>query len=247
MTSQENGTFTVKGFFLTDPLPALTAGDGTTIHGDVAAQFAGSIAPGQYAGQAGALGAPIGQVRSLSAAGTVTVTHSDGTPAVLKVGDPLYLDDSIETSVGANVGITLIDGTSLALDQSGELVLDELVYNPADKSGKATISLVSGAAQFISGTIAKSGQDNMTFKTLVGTVGIRGTKVYVDFNPTTGDVTILNRPTGTDAQGNDTASTIALFSLDGTPSARSQAVKPAGGSTRPPASLSPLRSLIGPL
>ena len=158
ITSPEHGTYAVKGFFLTDPPPSLVAGDdGTTIHGDVAAQFAGPIAPAQYAGQvAGALGAPIGQVRSLGTAGTVTVTHADGTTAVLKVGDPLYLDDSIETSTGANVGIMLIDGTSLALDQSGELVLDELVYNPSDKSGKATISLVSGAAQFISGTCTAS-------------------------------------------------------------------------------------------
>ena len=110
-----------------------------------------------------------------------------------------------------------VDGMSLALGENGDLVIDELVYNPATKGGKAAISLVSGAAEFVSGTIAHSGQDNMTFKTPVGTIGIRGTKVFVSFDPVNGDVSIINRPTGADPQGNVTAGEIFLSLPDGTP------------------------------
>lgn len=50
----------------------------------------------------------------------------------------------------------------------------------------------------------------MTFTTPVGTIGIRGTKVFAAFDPFTGDVTILNRPTGVDGAGNETAGAIVL-------------------------------------
>ena len=208
ITSPENGKYVIKGFFLSDPPPSLSDGDGTHIPGELAVQFAGSSAHEEYAGQAAGAAISIGQVRSL--AGTVTATRANGTVITLKVGDPVYQDDTIETAPGANVGLTFVDGTTLALSEKGEMVLDELIYDPTTHGGKATLSLVSGAAAFVSGTIAKSGQDNMVFKTPVGTIGIRGTKVFASFDPVTGDVTILNRPTGVDAAGNVTAGEIVL-------------------------------------
>ena len=208
LTSPENGKFVVKGFFLSDTPPRLTDGGETHISGELATQFAGSIAPNQYAGQTGGLGAPIGQVRSL--VGVAEVTRADGTVVVLKVGDSVYVNDTIETKAGAKLGLVLIDGMTLALGEKGELVLDELVYDPSTKGGKQILTLVSGAAEFVSGTIAKSGQDHTTFKTPVGTVGIRGTRVFVSYDPVTGDVSILNRPTGVDAAGNITAGEIVL-------------------------------------
>jgi len=208
VTSPENGKFIVKGFFLSDPPPALSDGVATHIAGELAAQFASSLAPGQYAGQSGAASPIIGQVRSIT--GTATATRADGTVVTLKVGDPLYQDDTVETGAGGNVGLVFVDGTTLALSERGEMVLDELVYDPATKGGKATLSLISGAAAFVSGTIAKSGQDAMQFKMPVGTIGIRGTKVFVSFDPVTGDVTILNRPTGVDGAGQQTAGEIVL-------------------------------------
>ncbi|MBY0511551.1 MAG: FecR domain-containing protein, partial [Rhodospirillaceae bacterium] len=208
ITSPEDGKFVVKGFFLSDTPPKLTDGGDTQISGEMAAAFAGPIGLDQYAGQTNAAGASIGQVRSLI--GVATVTRADGTVVTLKVGDPLYLDDTIETTAGAQIGLILIDGTALALGEKGELVLDDLVYDPSTKNGKAALSLVSGAAEFVSGSIAKSGQDNMTFKTPVGTIGIRGTKVFAQYDPVTGEITILNRPTGTGANGQPIAGEIVL-------------------------------------
>ena len=135
----------------------------------------------------------------------------------LKVGDAVYMSDIVESGAAAKVGLVMIDGTTFGLGENGELVLDELTYNPATHGGTATVSLLKGAAGFVSGTIAKSGQDAMQFKTPVGTIGIRGTKVFVSFDPVTGDVTILNRPTGVTATGQITAGEIFLSLPDGTP------------------------------
>ncbi|MGE3335713.1 MAG: LamG-like jellyroll fold domain-containing protein, partial [Rhodospirillaceae bacterium] len=208
--------YIVKGFFLNDHLPTVSDGDSTHIAGELAAQFAGSIAPDQYAAAApGAPGPVAGVVRSLT--GVVRVIRaSDGSEVQLKIGDPLYQDDIVETDGGAQVGLVFVDGTTLALGENGELVLDELVYDPSKAVGKGTLRLVSGAAEFVSGGIAKSGADNMVFQTPVATIGIRGTRVLAIYNPQTGDVTVVNRPTGADAAGNETAGRITLILPNGT-------------------------------
>ncbi len=215
--STPNGIkYIVKGFFLNDHLPTVSDGVSTHIAGELAAQFAGSIAPDQYAAAApGAPGPVAGVVRSLT--GVVRVIRaSDGSEVQLKIGDPLYQDDIVETDGGAQVGLVFVDGTTLALGENGELVLDELVYDPSKAVGKGTLRLVSGAAEFVSGGIAKSGADNMVFQTPVATIGIRGTRVLAIYNPQTGDVTVVNRPTGADAAGNETAGRITLILPNGT-------------------------------
>jgi hypothetical protein len=216
LASPEGQKFIIKAFFVLEHPPSLSDGAGTIIAPDFAAKFAGPIAVGMYA-QAGGGAAPagpvIGQIRSVT--GEATVTRADGTVVTLKVGDPLYADDIIETGAGTAVGVVLADGTTLAIDAKAELVLDELVYDPSTKSGKSTLTLVEGAASFVSGQIAKSGQDNMVFKTPVATIGIRGTKVLVSLDPATGDISIINRPYK-DATGADAVGTIALFKPDGT-------------------------------
>ncbi len=208
--------YVVKGFFLNDTLPTLSDGANTHIPGELAKQFAGSIAPEQYAQAAGAAAGPvIGVVRSMN--GDVRVIRaSDGSEVVLKIGDALYQDDIVETGAGGTVGLVFIDGTTLALGEDGELVLDELVYDPSKAVGKGTLRLVSGAAEFVSGGIAKSGADAMTFQTPVATIGIRGTRVFASYDPQTGDITVLNRPTGTDVAGNQTAGIITLTLPNGT-------------------------------
>jgi len=215
--SSPNGIkYVVKGYFLNDHLPTLSDGMDTHIPGELAKQFAGSIAPEQYAqATGGAPGPVIGVVRSVSGQ-VLVIRASDGAEVVLKVGDPLYQDDIIETAAGANVGLVFIDGTTLALGSNGELVLDELIYDPSKGEGKGTLRLISGAAEFVSGGIAKSGADAMVFQTPVATIGIRGTRVFASYDPVTGDVTVLNRPTGQDAAGNQTAGVITLTLPDGT-------------------------------
>ena len=57
------------------------------------------------------------------------------------------------------------------------MVLDELIYDPSTGNGSMAVDMVEGAFSFISGEIAKTGEDAMTIKTPVATIGIRGTTV----------------------------------------------------------------------
>src|SRR6185369_5607858 len=55
------------------------------------------------------------------------------------------------------------------------MVLDEFVYNPSSGAGKVTARILKGVFRFVSGAIARKRPDDMSIKTPVGVIGIRGT------------------------------------------------------------------------
>ncbi|MFA7432027.1 MAG: FecR domain-containing protein, partial [Rhodospirillaceae bacterium] len=201
ITGSDGTQVVVRGFFTTDPPPALHGPNGEVIAGDLAARLAGPIAPGQAA-QAGtsasdAGGDVIGTVTS--AKGTITATRADGTQVELQVGDPVYANDIIETSDGGGVGITFVDETEFALGAGGRLVLDELVYDPATGDGSAQFSLMSGAFSFVSGQLAKAGPDAVAVRTPLATIGIRGTSGSINIGE--GDLQVVLIPDADGAVG----------------------------------------------
>ncbi|HUA51975.1 MAG TPA: FecR domain-containing protein, partial [Candidatus Sulfotelmatobacter sp.] len=136
----------------------------------------------QIAQAAGAGAAqPIGRVDTVT--GGVTAQHVDGSVATLAQGDPVYQKDLISTQAGAKVALVFADKTTFALGESGQLRLDELVYNPAGHSGTMAVSMLKGAFAFVSGDIAGTQADAMTVRTPVGTIGIRGTAVAGTIDP----------------------------------------------------------------
>ncbi|CCQ74532.1 FecR domain-containing protein [Magnetospira sp. QH-2] len=139
------------------------------------------------------VGDPIGRVETTQ--GTVTVTHPDGTRVELSKGDAIYQGDVLETADGSGVGVVLADHSVFSLGEGGRMVMDEMIYDPDAQEGEATFSLLQGAATFVSGHIAKFGQDSMVVRTPVATIGIRGTKVMLE---TDGDnIQAVNLPENT--------------------------------------------------
>ncbi|SCA55257.1 hypothetical protein MTBPR1_10504 [Candidatus Terasakiella magnetica] len=125
------------------------------------------------------VGEPIGTVESIS--GTVSVTHADGSSDVLQVGAKIYQGDTIETDATGGVGITLADTSSFSLGENSEMVMDEMVYDPGNQDGQAVLSLLEGTASYVSGHIAKLNPDAVSINTPVATIGIRGTKVFLEY------------------------------------------------------------------
>ncbi len=132
---------------------------------------------------------PIGKIQSAS--GSFTVTHGDGVVfqakagpdgAVgrAKIGDSVFLHDTIETGPDGSVGLALKDGTAFDISPSARIVLDELVYDPNSRSNASLVSLTEGTFTFIAGKVAKTG--NMRVQTPVATMGIRGTAPRVQIS-----------------------------------------------------------------
>ncbi len=126
----------------------------------------------------GADAQPIGTVDTTS--GSVVATRVDGSKVELEPGSPVFQGDVIETSDSGSVGVTLADETTFSMAENGNMVLDEMVYDPATQEGSVSISAVEGVFTFVSGQIAKTDPDAMTLNTPVATIGIRGTQVGLD-------------------------------------------------------------------
>src|SRR5262249_25457703 len=82
---------------------------------------------GALGGCAQLTGAPpppaIGTIQT--ATGLVTVMDASGVVAQVKVGDPVYRHDTLETGADGAVGITFIDGTAFNLSNNARMALNE--------------------------------------------------------------------------------------------------------------------------
>lgn len=128
---------------------------------------------------------PIGKI--ISAKGDVGIEHSGAVvvqaalsspSAKAKIGDPIYLGDTVETGADGRVGITFTDGTAFDLSSNAHMVMTEFVYDPNSKSNSTLFSLTKGEFTFVAGKIAKSG--DMKIDTPAATMGIRGTTPHVE-------------------------------------------------------------------
>ncbi len=173
--SNEDGQSVLIVDYFAAPSPVdLAAPNGALLRAPVVDALAGPLAPGQYAQAGAATGAaPIGQVETLE--GTATAQRTDGTRVTLKIGDPVFQGDVVQSGPDSKLGITFIDKTVFTLSDQGRMVLDEMVYSPGGSDNSMLINLVQGTFVFVAGGVAPSG--DMKVQTPVATMGIRGTTV----------------------------------------------------------------------
>ena len=175
ITLENSHDLLIIDYFTTAEPAAIVLSGGETLAGSVVSRLAGPLAPGQVAqtgdGQANA--APVGEVVQLQ--GAVSIQRADGTQVAVEVGTPVFQDDLVVTADDAAVGMTFDDGSSFSLGSDARLVIDQLVYSPAGGDSSMALNLVQGAFSFVSGQIAKTGDNNMTIITPVATIGVRGT------------------------------------------------------------------------
>src|SRR4051812_37609071 len=103
-------------------------------------------------------------------------------------GDVVYQSDVVQTGSGSTLGLVLIDGTTFNLTAGARLMLNDLTYDANSTSNSALFTLVQGAASFVAGQVAKTG--DMKVGTPVATMGIRGTAVVLDIDAVDGKVSI---------------------------------------------------------
>ena len=179
--SEGDTTVVVRNFFTFGAAPDLTTESGhSVIEGSLAVKLAGPFAPGQFAQLSqvaqSTVASSIGTVEKLS--GTVTLTRTDGTSVQASKGTAIFSGDVIKTEADANIGIRFVDETSFSLGESGRMVIDEMIYDPSNSgNSSSSFSVVKGVFSFVSGQVAKSGDDAMVVKTPVASIGIRGTTV----------------------------------------------------------------------
>ncbi len=132
--------------------------------------------PGQAQPAAAAADNSIGQVATLT--GTATVTRANAAPAPLRVADPIFKNDTLDTSVNSTLGITFDDETTFSLSADTRIVINNFVYQEGGGGNAASFNVAAGTAAFVASLVAKTG--DMTISTPDATLGIRGTTGVVD-------------------------------------------------------------------
>ena len=134
------------------------------------------------------LGAPIGIIESTNS--PAAVRHVDGTTETLKPGSTIYRGDQLITGDAGSAVLFMKDQSTVSMDANSQLLMDELIYDPAGQRGSEIVSLIKGVAVFASGNIAKMQPDAMTIHTPVATIGIRGTTFGIHYR-TNRDLTVV--------------------------------------------------------
>jgi hypothetical protein len=94
------------------------------------------------------------------------------------------------------VRLVLDDGTTFNLSANARLMLNDLTFDASSTSNSSFITLVEGAANFVAGQVAKTG--DMKVATPVAVIGIRGTAVKLDISAADGkvDVSVIDQQDG---------------------------------------------------
>ena len=118
---------------------------------------------------------PIGNVASLT--GTATVIRNKDSIA-LKLKDDIYLNDTVQTSAGASLGVTFSDDTTFHLSANAKITIDSFVYDPSSTQNKGVFDIGKGTVAFVAAAVAKTG--DMQITTPTASLGIRGTTGVVE-------------------------------------------------------------------
>ena len=152
--------------------------------------------------------------QAASAAGIATVvdvvnegyrTPPGADEVTAKTADELVQNEGLRTEEESVIAVKFVDGSTLSVEESSEMVLSDYVFDGAASSG--LINLNNGLFHFTSGG---QGDQGVRLRTPVATIGVRGTEflVHVDGD----DATIIDILSGAvSAQPNGTGKEITCF------------------------------------
>src|ERR1700682_2036859 len=197
IVSDHDHRVVIHDYFRGEQRPTLVSPEGAPLDPKVIEALTGHDAYAQAAGTAPAAKV-VGHVVKMTASASIV---RSGVTIDLNNGDTVYQNDVVQTGSGSTLGLVLIDGTTFNLTANARMMLNDLTYDgtgtsntgllalvTASASNTSLFTLVQGAASFVAGQVAKTG--DMKVATPVAVIGIRGTAVILDISSTDGKVSI---------------------------------------------------------
>jgi VCBS repeat-containing protein len=174
----------VPNYFNGDKHPALVSAEGAPLDPKFIDALTGHVQYAQAAGTAAAAKV-VGHVVKMTGSASIV---RNGVTIDVNNGDIVYQNDVVQTGSGSTLGLVMIDGTTFNLTANARLMMNDLTYDATSTSNTSLFTLVQGAATFVAGQVAKTG--DMKVSTPVATMGIRGTAVILDINAVDGTVSV---------------------------------------------------------
>ena len=107
-------------------------------------------------------------------------TPPDGSRARKFARYDVVFGEVIETSDGAAILIKMDDDTELFMGERATMTIDEFVYEPGSKTGRAVYNFTVGTLRFVSGAM---NDDRVTIQTPNANIGIRGSEAIIFVTP----------------------------------------------------------------
>lgn len=117
-----------------------------------------------------------GQIKVLK--GTV-VLEREGKTLPAAIGTRVMQGDTLKTSAGSSVGVTLLDNTLLSAGPNSVLVIERFSFNSTTHQGQLDAGLKRGTLSMVSGKLAKQSPDAVRVITPTTVLGARGTEFHV--------------------------------------------------------------------
>ena len=174
----------VHDYFRGQQRPTLVSSEGAMVDPGIIEALTGHVDYAQAAGT-GSAGKVVGHVAKLTGSASIV---RNGVTVELNNGDAIYQNDVVQTGSGSTIGLVMIDGTTFNLAANARLMLNDLTFDATSTSNTSLFTLMQGAASFVAGQVAKTG--DMKIGTPVAVMGIRGTAVILDISSADGKVDI---------------------------------------------------------
>ena len=122
-----------------------------------------------------------GRIESTS--GPVSVIHGNQfRPA--QVGMELVPGARIVTGSGAYTEVKLRDDTQLAIGPNARIRISRFHFDPNTNVGNMLLTVIKGALRVTTGLIGRRDPKAVQIRTMVGTIGIRGTQFIIEAGET---------------------------------------------------------------
>jgi Ca2+-binding RTX toxin-like protein len=184
IVSDRDHRVVVPDYFHGEKRPTLVSPEGAQLDPKVIEALTGHVAYAQAAGTAPAAKV-VGHVVKMTGSASIV---RNGVTIDVNNGDNINQGDVVQTGSGSTLGLVLDDGTTFNLTANARLMLNDLSYDASSTSNTSLFTLVQGAASFVAGQVARTG--DMKVATPVAAIGIRGTAVILDISSTDGTVSI---------------------------------------------------------
>ena len=189
--SDQTHRLVVPNYFHGDKRPLLVSPDGAPLDSAFVTALTGHAEYAQAGGNPAAK--VVGHVAKMTGSASVV---RNGVTIDVQTGDAIYQSDVVQTGSSSSLGLVLNDGTTFNLSANARLMLNDLTFDASSTSNSSFITLVQGAASFVAGQVAKTG--DMKVATPAAVVGIRGTAVKLDISAADGkvDVSVIDQQDG---------------------------------------------------
>jgi hypothetical protein len=94
------------------------------------------------------------------------------------VGVPVRMNEALRTGSNARLQVTFRDGTLLTLGENAHVVVDRYVYDPSKSTGVMALKTTQGAVRFATGKLNQMQNKDVTVKTPVAALAVRGTEFW---------------------------------------------------------------------